>query len=211
MEKTTFQYWTRAKIEKIFGIEQVSKQHDLVNWLEQAHFCSINEIENYNLEFLKESINELGDLWNEAELREYFIGPLLAFVNFNTKQFHSFCERSISGTIGDYEISGKPDALVAKGRWEPEIPYFCLHEYKKETDPDGDAIGQVLIAMLVAQTLNTTSEPIYGICVKGKTWYFIVLQDKQYCISKSFSADDEEIFDIYKILKALKDIILSKV
>ena len=43
----------------------------------------------------------------------------------------------------------------------------------------------------------------------GEYWHFMALQQDDYCISKSFAADDEEIFDIFKILKALKAILIE--
>jgi len=43
--------------------------------------------------------------------------------------------------------------------------------------------------------------------VIGKVWHFLVLQGPDYCVSKSFATDDEEIFEVVKILKALKEIL----
>jgi hypothetical protein len=45
--------------------------------------------------------------------------------------------------------------------------------------------------------------------VTGKFWQFLILQNQEYCVSKSFATDDEEIFEVVKILKALKDILLD--
>ena len=39
--------------------------------------------------------------------------------------------------------------------------YFCLNEYKKQTDPEGSPSGQVLIAMLVAQDINKDGKIAY--------------------------------------------------
>ena len=49
--------------------------------------------------------------------------------------------------------------------------------------------------------------PIYGLFVVGLMWNFIVLNNNEYCISKSYNADDEEIFTIFKMLKTLKKMI----
>ncbi|MEO0416295.1 MAG: hypothetical protein AAF226_15215 [Verrucomicrobiota bacterium] len=49
------------------------------------------------------------------------------------------------------ELSGEVDAVVAKGRYEPVAPYFCLHEYKPEKGRDLDPAAQVLSAMLAAR------------------------------------------------------------
>ncbi len=37
----------------------------------------------------------------------------------------------------------------------------------------------------------------------------MVLKEKEYCISLPYSAVKDEIFDIFKILKALKEIIIE--
>ncbi len=86
---------------------------------------------------------------------------------------------------------------------------LCFHEYKKEHEPKGDPAAQALSAMLVARELNHRAHPIYGIYVVGKLWHFMLLDGDAYVISKGFLADDEEIFTIFKILKALKAILLE--
>jgi hypothetical protein len=37
----------------------------------------------------------------------------------------------------------------------------------------------------------------------------MVLDGKNYCISKSLAVDDEEIFEVYRILQGLKTILLE--
>jgi len=113
----------------------------------------------------------------------------------------------LKAIVGEYELSGYPDAIVAKGRRAPEIPYFCFHEYKNEKEPLGDPAGQCLAAMLVAQELNNNQRPVYGVVVKGMHWYFMVLQGKEYVVSKPYLSIDEEIYEIVKMLKHLKTII----
>lgn len=67
----------------------------------------------------------------------------------------------IAGQVGDTIIKGEPDGLIARGLEYPETPFFCLNEYKKEESAD-DGLGQLLAAMLVAQSLNEGTQPIYG-------------------------------------------------
>jgi hypothetical protein len=61
--------------------------------------------------------------------------------------------------------------------------------------------------MLVAREINQNKVPIYGLFVVGLVWNFMVLNEQNYCISKNYNADDEEVFMIFKMLKALKTII----
>ena len=64
--------------------------------------------------------------------------------------------------------------------------------------------------MITVQHLNKENgieHPIYGIYVEGKFWNFIVLDGKEYAESKSYDATEDEIFEIFAILKKLKTII----
>ena len=149
------------------------------------------------------------DAWNEIELAEYFIGPVLAIVNFNTTKFNIFSDRAITAAVGEYELYGEPDAVIAKGRYSPQIPYFCFHEYKRAHEPKGDPAAQALATMLTARELNPHPHPIYGMYVVAEKWHFMILQGQEYVISKGFLADDEEIFTIFKILKALKNLLID--
>jgi len=209
MQKSNFSEWTRYELEKTFALTQVENHPVWNQWWLKAQLQIIDEFETQYLSRLQNILTYRVDDWNEAELAEQFIGPLLNLVNFNTHQFAIFAEREISGIIGEYELFGKPDAIIAQGRRKPEIPYFCLHEYKREFEPKGDPAGQVLVAMLVAQELNNHQLPVYGLYVAGDKWRFTLLQNTQYYVSHSFTADYDALFDIYKLLKALKQIIIE--
>jgi len=128
-------------------------------------------------------------------------------------RFKLFSQRKISAVITglneEIELSGLPDGIIATGFWEPEIPMFAFSEYKRALDSEGDPAGQSLGAMLVGQSLNQKEMPLYGCYVVGHDWYFLVLEDKQYTISRDFSANTDEIFDILRILKGLKLIIMD--
>ena len=205
--KKNFKECDRLFLEKAFELEQVGKHYLLTDWIEQSKKYKIDEIENSFLLRLQEKLVYRVDDWNEYELIEHFIGPLFSIIDLNTKTYGMFSERLLKAVIGDYELSGYPDAIVAKGRRAPEIPYFCFHEYKKEKDPLGDPTGQCLAAMLVAQELNNNRRPVYGVSVKGEKWQFIVLRGKDYVVSNSYKGTDEELFEIVKLLKHLKSII----
>jgi hypothetical protein len=112
--------------------------------------------------------------------------------------------------VGDYELSGKPDGIVCAGRREPEIPFFAFQEYKRELDPDGDPAGQVLAAMLVGQSYNNDPlTPVYGCYINGRNWYFMAISGKEYTITEGFNALTDDIFDIFRMLQTLKNIVLK--
>ena len=128
-----------------------------------------------------------------------------------------YSQRLIKGIVGEYELYGRPDGLISSGRREPEKPFFAFQEYKKELDPDGErsvapSAGQVLAAMLVGQSLNPTPQiPLYGCYINGSIWKLVALVGKEYTISNGFNALTDDIFDIFRLLKALKEIVKERV
>ena len=205
--KVNFKDCDREYLEETLLLVQVEKQNLLTDWIEKSKTYQLTPLEIELSVRYQETLIYRVDDWNEQELIEHFIGPLFALINFNTKEYGMFSERLMKATIGEYELSGYPDAIIAKGRRSPKIPYFCFHEYNKEQENGGDPAGQCLAAMVVAQELNNNQRPIYGIIVKGLLWSFLVLKGKDYAISKTYQAIDDDIYDILKLLKHLKTII----
>ena len=140
----SFKDCTLAKLEKSFGLEQVSHSPDLQAWLAGA--AEISEFERRMLSSLQENLTLNGYDWNEMELELKFVGPLLALVNYTTKNFNLFAERDFRGVVDGVEMGGKPDGMIASGLREPEQPYFCFQEYKRTKDPEGDPAAQALAA-----------------------------------------------------------------
>jgi hypothetical protein len=201
MIQSNFKEWTLDKIDDAFGLEQVFDSLTL-NRLVSFEY----EIDDFERRYLKQQQSHFllgGDEWNEVELENKFISPLIMFAGVANKNFSYFLERNLSATIGQYQLAGRVDGMMASGFRSPKKPYFCMSEFKKGTDPDGDPKGQALIAMLVAQALNENKHPIFGCYIIGRIWYFMVLEGSQYCISNDYSCADEEIFDIFRILKSL--------
>ncbi len=207
--KKLFSDWNKEELEATFGLTRCRSLTGLDEWLRLAATQVSDEAEQVLLSRLQDVLIDQADAWNEVELTEYFIGPILALVNFHAADLNIFSERPLKGVVGDYELSGEPDAMIAKGRYSPQIPYCCFHEYKRAYEPKGDPAAQALAAMLVARELNPRKHAIYGMYVVAEKWHFMILDDRDYVISKGFLADDEEIFDIFKILKALKAILIN--
>ena len=166
------------------------------------------------LERFKELLFLNREAWNEQELSLHFIGPVFALARFTEPyRFNLFAERRIQAVITglehEIELSGEPDGIIATGYREPKIPLFAFSEYKRQLDPEGDPAGQTLAAMLVGQALNGNQQPLYGAYVVGSDWRFMLLETTHYTISRDYSALSNEIFDILRILKALKMIILE--
>ena len=208
-QEKTFRECRLAWLEKTFGLDQVARFPILENWL--AEEMPIDADEKIMLKRLQDHLEFNVRDWYEGELDSFFIGPMMMLVNFSNKKSNLFSDRLVDATVEDWRLYGKPDSFLASGRREPEIPFFAFQEYKKMTDPDGDPAGQALAAMLAGQALNNNGLPIYGCHVIGVDWYFMILQGKEYAMSRNYSALTNEIFDILRILKVLKAMVAERV
>lgn len=208
MKSTTFREWDLDRLEQAFGLKQVWESPLLKQW--ENFSIEINAFEIQTLQKLQKSLIRGGRAWNEVELENKFISPMIMTADIDDEQIGYFLERPLSGIIGEFELSGIVDGVIATGIRNPQLPYFCFHEYKRSLENQGTPDAQVLAAMLVAREKNNNQLPIYGLFVVGLEWHFLVLDQQEYCISKSYNADDEEIFVIFKMLKALKQLIKSR-
>ncbi len=202
-----FREWTLAELDKTFHLRQIRTSPVLEDWLGGA--AGISGAERQMLTVFRDKLLRNVHDWNETELAQYFIGPVLTLADYTTDYFNLFAERHFQAVVDGIEMAGKPDAMIASGWREPEKPFFCFQEYKRETDPEGDPAAQTLAAMLAAQGINENQRPVYGCYVKGRDWFFMVLQIKVYTISEPYIATRDDLFDIFRILKVLKQIILS--
>jgi hypothetical protein len=204
MIQATFKEWTLNKIDKAFGTKQLRHLPALEELLRFPY--TFSEYERRFLEELREQYFLGGDEWNEVELENKFISPLIVFAKIDNEKFAYFLERPLTAVVGEYELSGRVDGMIASGYREPEIPFFCLNEYKRQSDPDGNPQGQVLATMIAAQRLNGTdsSKPLFGCYVIGSTWYFVVLQGFHYAVSTPLVCTNDGIFDIFRVLKGLR-------
>ena len=209
MQTSNFRDWDLDKLEAAFGLRQVRQCALLASWLAATY--DPTEFEQTYLLKLQETLILGVDSWNEAELENKFISLLIVFVGFDNERFAYFLERELRGIVGDYELMGRVEGMIASGFRNPHQPYFCLSEYKKHLDPTGDPAAQALAAMLVAQELNEKHSPIYGTYIIGRNWFFMVLARREYCISQNYSATKDELFDIFRIMQGLKQIISREV
>lgn len=206
-QEKSFRECTLSFLEKTFQLEEVKVLPSLDHWLSLP--AALSDFERQQLIYLREVLDFNVHDWNEHELDSHFIGPLFTFVNFSSKKFNHFAQRDLEGIVEEVRLFGKPDGLIASGRREPEKPFFAFQEYKRLLDPDGDPAAQALAAMLVGQQLDECQKPLYGCYVVGYDWRFMALEGKQYAISHDYSALTDDIFTIFRILKALKAMIVG--
>ena len=208
LKQITFKDWTLTGLDTAFGLQQVWTLPLMAEWTTAD--CDISTTDKEVLFHLQQSLIRGGRAWNEVELENKFISPLIMQAHIDDEKIGYFLERHLSAVIGDYQLSGIVDGMIATGFREPNIPFFCLHEYKRSIENQGSPDAQVLAAMLVAQTMNSKKIPIYGLFVVGLVWNFIILEGKHYCISKNYNADDKEIFNILTMMKVLRRMIKER-
>ena len=219
MELKAFTDCSLVYLEKTFGLIQEFNEPALEQWLSVS--IELSDHERRELRDFQEPLTLNVLHWNEQELSLNFIGPIFALVRFTSRKFNLFAQRPLRATIGEVELYGRPDAFIASGFREPEIPFFAFHrsvatEFKKDVEPAGHRdvappAAQALAAMLVGQGLNSDpTKPIYGCYVNGRDWNFMTLTGQTYCISSDYSALTDDLFDIFRILKALKQIVSER-
>jgi len=212
-QELKFSEATLLKVEEMFGLERdLNRQLPaFLAWEESIKSQTINEIQTINLAHLQRILNIGVGGWNEVELESKFIAPLFGIADYDDGTVGYFMERSLEAEIEGKKLFGNVDGMISRGQQDPRLPYFCMQEFKRSQDSSGRADGQTLAAMLAAQALNENRFPIYGLYIIGVTWHFMVLEGKQYTISKSYGADSEDLDNIFKMLKALKVIILKQI
>ena len=201
----SFKFWKTQEVEETFGIEQVQEMEALNNWLQAK--CEISEREKGTIESLRKELKLNATFWNEAELKMGFLAPLLRLINYSTKQYKPFFERTLVVRKEEEQASGKVDFVVAQGKQIPRTAFFCIHEYKPEQGSSNDVVGQLLMGMLAAQAENEKKRiaiPIYGAYFIGRFFFFVLLKNKTYAISDAYVATQADIYDIFCILRKVK-------
>lgn len=202
----SFGNWEIQELRTSFGIHLIEMLPELEAWIASEE--DIQESERLWLEDLRKDLVLLNEDWNEDELKMQFIAPLLRMIHYGFKDtYNAFYQRTITTKIGEIEMGGIVDMLVAKGWEKPLHPYFFLHEYKQEQGGRGDAKAQLLSAMLSAQAINQDNKPLFGLYLVGSSWRFVVLVGKEYAIKRYDATEQEDLAQIFRMLKWLKSYI----
>jgi hypothetical protein len=212
MAKRIKQY-SEAELIDLFQLQRRSSHQCsalMQSWLDAK--TTLNTGEQYLFDLIFADACENIDGWHEEDLKMKFICFVLRLGNLvDNERFHAYFERTIESTIEGHFLKVKTDFMLAKGILDmPQIPYFHFQEYKRQTDPNGNPVAQVLEAMLIAQTLNANNQPIYGAYVIGKFWNFIVLENKTYSLSKTFDCTEhDDLLKIIAVLRKFNQLIMS--
>jgi hypothetical protein len=206
MATKSFDKWDTDDVERTFGLERVRHSPVFDAWMAAQH--TPEQYEQSMVEALREELAEAVDSWNEDELKFRFIAPFIGLMRYNSTKINSFTQRPLTAKVLDITLTGRVDFMIATGRTKPRQPFFFLHEYKKERTGDSDPRAQLLTEMLAARELNHVEYPLYGTYIVGRNWFFVVLEGSQYAESLAYDATQDDIFNIFSILREAKTIIL---
>ncbi|MCU0341663.1 MAG: hypothetical protein MUE30_17440 [Spirosomaceae bacterium] len=199
-----FENWEFEEIHRVFGYKRIYRNFSaLEDWLKAEY--PLTEFQNYQLETLRNNAELYVETWNEDELKFFLISPLVQQVGFGNEYYKPFTQRRLSAKIGDIEVAGVADFMIATGLQNPREPFFFIHEYKQERKRENDPLGQVLIEMLAAQAKNKNSQVLYGAYVVGRMWFFVALKGNEYAVSHAFDTAQNDIFQIFKMLLFVKE------
>ena len=206
--------WSEGELTDTFNLKRiVTEQTPLMKeWLDVV-LPELNVPEQYNFDkaLLKAQKNFSG--WNEEDLKIKFIGPVLELGYMIDDDIAiGYFDKTISAVVEHIKLTVKSDFMLAKGNLDFfKTPYFHFQEYKPYKNPSGDSMAQLLEAFLIAQEKNKNGLPLYGVDVVGKQWSFVTMEGKEYCISKTFDAvDQQDLLSIIAILRKFKYILETR-
>ena len=197
----------------IFELKHCRDQHPkLQNWMHSSGTLSATD--EVILKDIVEETRFRIEGWNEEELKMKAIALLfyLAHIKIEGK-VDIFYERNINATIGNYYINVVADCTIGtvSGLTKVQHPYFFFQEFKKSKGDKTDPEGQMLAAMLAAQSANNDSKTIYGAYLIGGNWYFSLLDGKNYALTEALLITrPNELQQILFMLRKLKTYILEQ-
>ena len=206
MIKRPFEQWLFEDVEIEFGLTAVDDFDKLEEWLNVPK----QKVLPPYLEKLRVSLLKNVKILNEDELKMLFIAPFLLHFDFHhPPEYRVFTQRYMKLQTETVESSGRVEWMIATGKQTPRKPFFFLQEYKPEKHSSNDPLGQLLIAMIDAQSRNESAEqPLYGCYTLGRFWFFVLLQGKEYGVSRAYDATQtDDMSDMVTILTKVEQYI----
>lgn len=206
--------WKEAELIEHFGLVRLvgTQTPVLMEWL-NVFPLDFNVNEQYLFDKILSRAQKSISSWSEEDLKMKFIGAVLELGHLeDDDNMIGYFDKIISAVVNDTKLSVKSDFMLAKGFLNiVKKPYFHFQEYKPQINPKSEPMAQLLQAFLIAQKKNKDNMPIYGAEVFGAQWRFVVLEEKNYCISRGFDAiDRHDLLTIIAILRNLKAILKAK-
>jgi hypothetical protein len=204
--------WSEAELIDTFGLQKIKSPTPLMQeWLNVE--TVFNEAETILIQQLCDEALENIEAWAEEDLKMNFIAFVIRLAGLKaTQTIRTFYDKTISATVAGIFLKTKTDFMIAKGILDlAKNPYFHFQEYKRKKDPHGDPMAQLVEAFLIAQEINQNGKPLYGCCVVGRLWYFVIMEDKNYCVSMAYDCTDEkDLQQIIAVLRKFSEILLTR-
>jgi hypothetical protein len=209
--------WKEGEMILTFNLTKIKKEETILmqEWLSPI-FSTLDTFEEPIFERILQRAIIYASTWSEEDLKMKFISPVLELGNvLDGDSFVSFFDKALEEEVEGHKLSVKADFVIAKGMLDyMQRPYFHFQEYKPKKNPTGDPMAQLLEAFLIAQTKNKKEGieiPLYGCEIIGKQWTFIIMEGKEYCVSKSYdSTEREELLQIIAILRKFREILETR-
>lgn len=152
--------------------------------------------------------------WSEEDLKVKFISDVLELGHLEDGNgIVTFFDKMIAATVEGTKLKVKADFMMAKGLLNVlQNPYFHFQEYKPQINPKGEPIAQILEAFLIAQVKNKDNKmPLYGVETIGKQWSFVIMEGKEYCVSKPYiCTEKDDLLQIIAILRKFRWILETR-
>jgi hypothetical protein len=206
--------WREGELIKTFKLNRILgfKTPLMEEWMDvQKPELDIVEQSNFNKVLSKGQKSMVG--WSEADLKMKFISVIVELGNLSDDdQVVGYYDKTISATVEGIPLVVKSDFMLAQGILNVfEAPYFHFQEYKPQLNPSGEPMAQLLEAFLIAQVKNQNGKPLYGIEMIGKQWTFVIMEGKNYCISKAYDAiDRSDLLTIIAILRKFRHLLETR-
>jgi hypothetical protein len=207
--------WREGEMILTFGLTKIGFPDTtplMQEWLDVQEPI-LNQGEEYIFEHTYTKGTQKMTTWSEEDLKMKFISPVLELAGvMDDTNFASFFDKKLEAKVDGYNLSVKADFVIAKGLLDYMIrPFFHFQEYKPEKNPTGDPMAQLLEAFLIGQAQNDDNKPLYGCEVVGQGWRFIIMENRNYCVSKTFnSTEREDLLKIISILRKFREILETK-
>jgi len=213
-KRTEGKNWKEGELILQFGLDRITEYQTplMQEWLDvEMPILTTFEQTLFDITYDK-GVQKIAG-WSEEDLKMKFITHILDLGHLNDEgRLIGFFDKLIWATVEGIKLSVKSDFMMATGVLETyQKPFFHFQEYKPNKNPTGDSMAQLLEAFLIGQTKNEKPIPLYGVEIIGKHWTFVVMEGKQYCISKSFSAiEKDDLLKIIAILRKFKHILMTR-
>jgi hypothetical protein len=206
--------WTEAELVFQFNLKRIATYQTplMKEWLE-VEPATLDSFEKTLFDMIYIKGVENMSTWSEEDLKMKFIAHILVLAHFQDENgIVGYFDKLIWAKVEGILLKVKSDFMLAKGFLDlHKNPYFHFQEYKPNKKPTGDPMGQLLEAFLIGQAKNEKAIPLYGVEIVGGNWRFVIMEGKEYCVSKPFAAvEKDDLLQIIAILRKFKHILFTR-